>query len=176
MLVVRTVSDPKSLIGALREQIRAVNADVPVYDVATMSELVAASLERRRFAVTLLALFSVLALFLACIGLYGEIAYLVAHRTYEIGIRMALGAQRGSVLMIVIGEGVKLALIGISVGVAGALLLTRFLSSLFFGVHPTDPLTFGSVIVVLLGVALSACYIPARRATKINPMVVLRHE
>jgi ABC-type antimicrobial peptide transport system permease subunit len=120
--------------------------------------------------------FGALGLLLACVGLYGIMAYNVARRTHEIGIRLALGAEGRDVLRMVVGQGFKLALIGVAIGIAGALVLTRFLASLLYGLEPTDPLTFIAVSLILIAVALLACYIPARRASKVDPMVALRYE
>ncbi|HJQ24976.1 MAG TPA: ABC transporter permease [Blastocatellia bacterium] len=175
-LVVRTTDDPHRLVQTIREQVQAVDANLPVYDVKTMDERLARSLEARRFAVTLLGVFAALALLLAAIGLYGVIAYLVTQRSHEIGIRVALGASRADVLRLVLGQALQLALIGIGVGLAAALALTQFMSSLLFGVSPTDPLTFAAICIILTAVALLASYIPARRATRIDPMVALRYE
>ena len=132
--------------------------------------------ERPRFDAVLTALFALLGLLLAAIGLFGLVSYSVARRTHEIGIRMALGAERGDVVRMVVGQGLRLVLIGVAIGIAGALALTRFLSSLLYGVTPTDPLTFIAVSLILIAVALLACYIPARRAAKVDPMVALRYE
>jgi predicted permease len=175
-LVVRTKSDPRPLIGALREQIRAVDAEQPVYDISTMSELVAVSLARRRFAVTLLALFAALALVLAFIGLHGVIAYLVTLRTHEIGIRLALGAQRADVLRLILSQGLLMSLAGVTIGLVAALLATPLLASQLFGVHPADTQTLVAVTLLLMAVAMVASYLPARRATRVDPIVSLRHE
>ncbi|HEY9232918.1 MAG TPA: ABC transporter permease [Blastocatellia bacterium] len=175
-LVVRTTDNPHSLAQTIREQLQAVDANQPVYDIKTMDERLARSLETRRFAVTLLGGFAALALLLAAIGLYGVIAYLVTQRSHEIGIRVALGASRADVLRLVLGQALQLALIGIGVGLAAALALTQFMASLLFGISPTDPLTFAAICIILTAVALTASYIPARRATRIDPMVALRYE
>ncbi|MFL6276266.1 MAG: ABC transporter permease [Blastocatellia bacterium] len=175
-LVVRTTDDPHRLAQTIREQVQAVDANLPVYDIKTMDERLARSLETQRFAVTLLGMFAALALLLAAIGLYGVIAYLVAQRRHEIGIRVALGASRADVLKLVLSQAIQLALIGVAIGLAAALALTRFMSSLLFGVSATDPLTFASICAILIAVALTASYLPARRATRIDPMVALRYE
>jgi putative ABC transport system permease protein len=153
-----------------------VDANQPVYELRSMRERIRASLGPQRLSLTLLAVFAGIALVPACVGLYGVISYGVTERTHEIGIRMALGAQKGDVLTMVLTQGLKLTLIGVALGIAGDLGLTRFLSSLLYGVKPTDPLTFTAVSLILTAVALLACYIPARRATKVDPMVALRYE
>ena len=175
-LVVRTANDPLSLAQTIREQVRAVDANQPVYDIKTMDERLARSLEARRFAAMLLGLFAALALLLAAIGLYGVIAYLVTQRRHEIGIRVALGASRADVLRLVLRQAVQLALLGVAVGLAAAFALTRLMASLLYGVSATDPLTFAAICVILITVALMASYVPARRATKIDPMAALRYE
>jgi len=175
-LVVRTVGDPKPLAGAIRDQVLAIDPNQPVFDVKTMEERVAVTLERRRFAVVLLGIFSGLALLLAAIGLYGVLAFAVSQRTREIGIHMALGARTRDVLLMVIRQGMALVVIGVVLGMAGAYAVTRTIRSLLFEVGATDPLTFVLVSVLLAVVGFVACYLPARRATKVDPLVALRYE
>jgi putative ABC transport system permease protein len=175
-LVVRTAGDPRPLTAAIREQVLAVDPNQPVYDVKTMDERVAVTLETRRFAVVLLSLFGALALILAAIGLYGVLAFTVSQRTREIGIHMALGARVRDVLLMVIRQGMSLVIIGVLLGVAGAFALTRLMRSLLFEVGPTDSLTFVLVSLLLALVGFIACYVPARRATKVDPLVALRWE
>ena len=175
-LVVRTASDPASMIPAIRSQVLSVDKDQPVSDIMTMDQRVAKSVASRRFVMSLLGAFSVLALGLAAVGIYGIMAYLVTQRTAEIGVRMALGAQKRAVLKLVVGKGMALAIIGTVIGLVAALALTRLMRSLLFEVTPTDWLTFLIASMVLLIVALFACYIPARRATKVDPLVALRCE
>ncbi|HET9177600.1 MAG TPA: ABC transporter permease [Terriglobia bacterium] len=175
-LAVRTTAEPDSIVSAVRAQVRDIDPDQPLYHVAALQQVLSESLAPRRFNLLLLGIFALIALALATVGIYGVMAFSVTQRTHEIGIRMALGAQKGQVLRMVIGHGLKLAVIGIAVGIAGALALTRFLTSLLYGVKPTDPLTFVAVSMILIAVALAACYIPARRAAKVDPMVALRYE
>src|SRR5690348_11976 len=144
--------------------------------LGTFRAVFSASLQTRRFNLTMVSIFAIAALLLAAVGISGMMAYWVSQRAKEIGIRMALGAERKDVLKMVVGQGLWLALIGVAIGIGGALALTRFLSSLLYDVKPTDPLTFVAVSLILIAVALLACYIPARRAAKVDPMVALRYE
>jgi putative ABC transport system permease protein len=175
-LVVATESDPANLVSALRQEIRSVDVNAVIREVRTMADIVATTLATRRFLVVVLSAFSVVAVVLASFGLYGVIAHSVRQRTPEIGIRMALGATRGDVLTAVLGEGCKLTAVGVVVGLIGALALTRTVAIFLYDVSPTDPVTFASTSLLLIGIALLACYIPARRAAKIDPMAALRYE
>jgi predicted permease len=175
-VVARAASDPASTSAAIIHLVNAINPDVPVYDIATMEQRVRDSMARQRFAMTMLGGFAGFAMILAAIGIYGVMSFLVTQGTADIAIRMALGARRASILSLVFQQGMRLALVGIIVGLAGALGLTRMMSSLLFGVTPTDPFTFFSVLALLLFVALSACLFPAGRAMRIDPMVALRTE
>ncbi len=175
-LLIRTSQDPASLVAVARHEILALDKDLPVDDVKTMSQRLEDYTSRTRFSTFLLSLFACVALILSAVGLYGVVAYSVARRTHEIGIRMALGARQPDVLKLVVSQGMVLTLVGVALGLAGALGLTRFLVALLYGVRPTDPATFLAVSIVLTGVALVASYIPARRATKVDPMVSLRYE
>ena len=175
-LVVRTAGDPRRLIGAIRSQVYAVDRNQPVSTVRTMENVVAESVGPRRLSMSLLSGFAALALFLAAVGIYGVMSTSVAHRTHEIGIRMALGARKADVLRLVVGQGARLTLAGLGLGVATALPLTRALSGLLFGVSPADPLTFAGISLLLAVASLLACYLPARRAMKVEPMAALRTE
>ncbi len=175
-LVVRTSGDAASVAGAVREAVWKVDKDQPVSNVRTMDEVFAAAVSRERFQTLLLALFAALALVLACVGLYGVISYAVARRTHEIGVRMALGAQPGDVLRLVLRQGMTLTFAGLVFGIAGALAVTRVMTDLLFGVTATDAVTFISVGALLIVVAFLACYVPARRATKVDPLIALRYE
>ena len=175
-LAVRTNVDPKSTVAAIQSAIREVDKDQPVYQIQTIDELMRDSIGTRRFALTILILFAVLALVLAVSGIYGVISYSVTQRTQEIGIRMALGARGGDVLRLVLAQFMRLALIGVALGLIGAYAATRLMTSLLFGVTATDLTTFVLVPLVLLVVALVACLIPARRATRVDPLVALRYE
>jgi len=175
-LVVRSATDPASLVPAIRAAVAAVDKDQPVFGVETMKQLVSDSVSTRRLTLVLLGLFSALALVLAAIGIYGVMSYSVAQRTHEIGIRVAVGAQQKDVLGLVLGEGTRLVLWGVGLGVVSALGFTRLLSSLLFAVGASDPLTYVGVSVALVLVALIACYIPARRALSVDPIVALRYE
>jgi putative ABC transport system permease protein len=175
-LAIRARDTSPGLVEEVKRQIWSVDSRIPVSDVHAMDELIAVSLAQQRFNMLLLGLFAVLALTLATVGIYGTMAYGVNQRTHEIGIRTALGAQRRDVLRLVMRDGTKIALLGIALGIAGALALTRLMASLLFEVKPTDPATFAGVAILLALVALVACYIPARRAMRVNPMVALRYE
>jgi predicted permease len=175
-LVVRTSIDPASLAAAVRNEIRTMDGSAPVYDVTTMRQKVSSSLAQRRFTLALLSVFAAIALLMASIGIYGVISYAVAQRTQEIGIRVALGAQTGDVMKLIVGQGMILAAAGVLLGLVGALGLTRLMEGLLFGVSATDPVTFAAISLLLILVAGLACYIPARRAAKVDPMVALRCE
>ncbi len=175
-IVVRTATEPMVMINAVRREILAVDRDQAVFNVTTLAQLMGESILVRRFLMLLLLVFAVLALILAAVGIYGVMSYVASQRTHEIGIRMALGAQTSDVLKLIIGNGMTLALIGVSVGLAGAFALTRLMAALLFGVSATDAVTFVMVSAGLIAVALVACFIPARRATKVDPLVALRYE
>jgi putative ABC transport system permease protein len=174
--VVRTKQEPASASSAVESAIHSVDADEAVYNVRSMRDVEATSLSPQRLQIVLIGLFAALALVLACMGIYGVMAYSVAQRTCEIGVRMALGAQTGNVLGMILGEGLRLGVLGASIGLAGSFFAARLLSGMLFGVTPSDPFTFASVAVVLVAVAMVACYIPARRATRVDPLVALRYE
>jgi len=175
-LVVRTSSDPLSLAAAVKNQIQTIDKDLPIDEAKTMQQLLADSVSGRRFNMLLLSVFALVALVLAVVGIYGVMSYTVAQRTHEIGIRVAIGAQSSDVFRMVIGQGMRLAIIGVAFGLVGAFGLTRWMTSMLFGVEPTDLATFVIIAVLLTVVALVACYIPGRRATKVNPLVALRYE
>ena len=175
-LVVRTGIEPEVLASTVRRELRNVDVDVATAGVRPMHQFLAASVAARRFNMELLGIFAVTALLLAAAGLYAVIAYLVSQRTREIGIRLALGATPRHILRLMIGQGMKLTLIGVTIGVVGAIVVTRLMRSLLFAVAPTDLMTFGISSVVLIVVALLASFIPARRATKVDPLVALRYE
>ena len=174
--VVRTSQSPLASVAEVRRAIQGIDPDVPLAETTTMEQVLSASLTDWRFHAILLGAFGALGLFIAAIGIYGVISYSVAQRTHEMGVRLALGAEPGDMLRLVVGQGARLALAGVMIGTAGALALTRSLSSMLYGVKPTDPLTFVLVSLLLMAVALFASYIPARRATKVHPMVALRYE
>ena len=175
-LAIRTSVDPAALTAAVRSDVLSLDPEQPVYEVKTMEQLVTTSLAQRQLNMVLFVAFSGIALILAAVGIYGVMSYSVTQRTHEIGIRMALGAQQSSVLRLVVGQGMTLAVGGVAIGIGAALLLTRLMSSLLFGVSSTDPVTFAVISVILIGVALVACFVPARRATKVDPMIALRYE
>ena len=175
-LIAHTAAGPEQLAGAMRAAVRAVDPEQPVYRVSTMEQFVSAHVATPRATMFLRGALAVAALILAAVGIYGVMAYGVTQHTHEIGIRMALGATQRDVLRLVVGQGMTLTLIGEVIGLAGAFALTRLMTSLLFGVSATDPATFTVIALLLTGVALLACYIPARRATKVDPLVALRHE
>jgi putative ABC transport system permease protein len=175
-LLVHTAGNPLLWEGAVRRQVAGADKDQPPHDVLTLDEFLARSLTSRRVTMFLLGAFAVLGLILALVGIYGVVSYSVSHRMHEIGVRIALGAEHSDVLKLVVGQGLGSALIGTGIGLAASLAVTRFLQAMLFGVKPTDPVTFVVVSLVLLVVALLACYLPARRATKVDPMVALRYE
>jgi predicted permease len=174
--VVRTAGAPLGAVSAIRRAAQQVDGSTVVYAVRPMQEIVANSISRQRFTMLLLSVFSVLALVLSAVGIYGVISYLAGQRTHEIGVRMALGASRTDVLRMVLGQGMRIALIGIVIGIAAALGLTRLINKLIYGIRATDPVTFLGVAILLITVALLACYVPARRAMRVSPIVALRHE
>jgi putative ABC transport system permease protein len=175
-IIARTTVNPTTIVPAIERIVRSVDADAPITHIETVDQIIVESSAQPRFQTVLLGSFGVLGLLLAMIGIYGVISYSVVQRTHEIGVRMALGAGRGDVSRMILGEGLLLASIGIAVGVAGALALTRLLRSMLFEIKPTDPATFVGVAILLTLVALAACYIPARRAMRVDPMVALRYE
>ena len=175
-LAVKTASDPTQLTAAAIREIHAVDSDAVVYDVRTMNDRLYDSMARQRFASLMLGAFAAFAMLLAAVGIYGVMSHLVAQSTHDIGVRVALGAQTGNILGMVVRQGMELAAIGIAIGLAGAALLTRVMASLLFGISATDALTFGAVAALLAVVAFFATAIPARRATTVDPMVALRDE
>ncbi|HLW44270.1 MAG TPA: ABC transporter permease, partial [Candidatus Acidoferrales bacterium] len=175
-VVLRTRGDPAAIMAPVRRAVQELDPREIIYDVQTLDEVLSRSFAARRLSMILLAVFAGLALVLSCVGIYGVISYLVGQRTHEIGVRMALGAQHNDVLRLILGQGVRMALMGVGIGLVAALALTRLMSRMLFGVSATDPLTFAGVALLLCGVAVVACYVPARRATRVDPMVALRYE
>ena len=175
-VIMKAAGDPNQLIAAVRQQVKAIDADQPIYSVRTMDDIRSESVAPERLNLTLLSIFAGIALVLAVVGIYGVMSYTVTQRTHEIGIRMAIGAQPRDVFRMVIGQGMMLALMGVASGLIGAFGLTRLMASMLFGVEPTDPMTFAAIAVLLTGVALVACYVPGRRATKVDPVESLRYE
>jgi putative ABC transport system permease protein len=175
-LTVRSSMSAENLAAAVRNEVWALDKDQPIAQVQTMESLFAKAVAPQRFQMLLVGIFAGVALLLSVVGIYGVMAYSVTQRTHEIGIRMALGAQRRDVFKLLMSQGLAEALVGILIGLAGAFALTRLMSSLLYGLSATDPLTFAGVSVLLAAVALLACYLPARRATKVDPLVALRYE
>jgi len=175
-LVVRATANPESLAGAVRSKVREMDADLPVTKVMTMEDVVAQSIWQPRLYSILFGVFAIVALLLATVGIYGVMSYTVSTRTREFGLRMALGAQSGDLIRLILGQGMRLAFLGVAAGLVGAFALTRLLKNLLFEVTATDPLTFALITALLTLVALAACWLPARRATKVDPLVALRYE
>jgi len=175
-VVVRSSLSVSSVAAGIRQAVNSIDKNLPVTDVESFPDALGQSISRERFRTFLLGSFSAIALMLAAVGIFGVISYSTSQRTHEIGIRMALGAQQRDVLRLILGQGAKFALLGLGIGVALALLFTRFIATLLYGVSATDALTFGAVAIVLLTVAMTACYIPARRALRVNPVVALRYQ
>jgi ABC-type antimicrobial peptide transport system permease subunit len=175
-VVVRSSLSVSSVAAEIRETVHSIDKNLPVTDVESFTDAVGQSISRERFRTFLLGSFSAIALLLAAVGIFGIISYSASQRSQEIGIRMAVGAQRRDILRLILGQGAKLALLGLGGGVVLALLLTRLMESLLYNVSATDPLTFAGVAIILLGVAITACYIPARRAMRVDPIVALRYQ
>ena len=175
-VVVKSATPPPTIMQAVKEQVSAVDPELPVSNMRTFDDIVSRSISQPRFYMTLLAIFAAVALVMAAIGIFGVLSYAVAQRTREIGIRMALGAQERSVVRLVVREAMTLVIVGIGIGVAAALALSRTLATMLFAIKATDPATFASVAALLAAVALLATYIPARRATRVDPIIALRAE
>jgi ABC-type antimicrobial peptide transport system permease subunit len=174
--LIRTAPGPLTLVSAVRHEFLAVDNELPVAEVRTMEQVIAKAIARQSFQMLLLVVFASIALLLAAMGIYGVMSYAVEQRTHEIGIRLSLGAGAGDMLRLIVGQGMRLVAIGVILGLAAAYGFTRLLANLLFGVKATDPLTYAIVAVVLTSVALLATYIPARRATKVDPVIALRYE
>ncbi|MGH9794095.1 MAG: FtsX-like permease family protein, partial [Candidatus Acidiferrales bacterium] len=175
-MLARTSGAPAQLAGAARSAVHELDRSLPAFAIQPLADVVDDSVAQRRFSMLLLALFAGIALFLAAVGLYGVLSYTVSQRTQEIGLRVALGAQRGDLMRMVVGHGLRLTLIGVLVGMGGALALARYVATQLFDVTPFDPVSYASTALVLLAIASLACYIPARRALRVDPIIALRHE
>jgi putative ABC transport system permease protein len=175
-IAVRTSVPPETLTSAVRKEVAAVDGELAIAKVRTMDEILSTSIAKQRFNFLLMGLFAALALALVTAGIYGVVSYGVLQRTHEIGVRMALGAKPADVLQLVLKGGMKLIAVGLALGIAGAIFLTRAMTTLLVGVKPTDAITFASVSVLLAGIALLACYLPARRASRVDPIVALHYE
>jgi ABC-type antimicrobial peptide transport system permease subunit len=175
-LVIRTAVDPLSVAAAARTEIHQVDPDQPISNIQTMDEVLGDETASRRMGMTLLTIFASLALLLATVGIYGVLAYFVVQHTQEIGVRMALGAQRSDIVGLVVKRGMRLAVLGVVIGLGAAFALTRLMASLLYGVGTADPMTYAIIGLLLTAVALLACYLPARRASKVDPMVALIYE
>jgi predicted permease len=175
-VVLRTAGDPAAMMGPVRRAVTEHDPREVVYGVQTLDEILTGSVAARRLTMVLLAIFAGLAVLLSCVGIYGVVSYVVGQRIHEIGVRMALGARRSDIMRLVLGEGAKMALAGVAAGIAAALALTRLMANQLFGVSAHDPVTFAAVAVLLTLVSLLACYLPARRAVRVDPMVALRHD
>jgi len=175
-ILARTSGDPSMLTAAARQAVRAIDAGLPAYAITPLTTVISDSVAQRRFSMLLLGVFALMALFLAAVGLYGVVAYGVSQRTQEIGLRMAIGAQRGDVLRMVVGGGMKLAVIGVAIGIACALGLAQLVTTMLYDVKPFDPGSYAATTGILLAVAALACYVPARRAMRVDPVVAMRQE
>jgi putative ABC transport system permease protein len=175
-IFVRGRVDRAATLVEVREQVQSVNPELPVFGAQTLNEVLSVSLSERRFSMEMVGLFALTALLLAGLGIYGLISYIVSERTHEIGIRLALGAQSRNILRMVLRQGLRLAIAGAAVGLVCALIVSHLMAGLLYGVRPTDPLTFAGVALLLIGVALLASYIPARRVIRVDPLVALRYE
>jgi ABC-type lipoprotein release transport system permease subunit len=173
---IRTASKPANLVPTLQKIAAEADKDQPLFDIKSMEESLSDSLSFQRFFARLFGVFAFLALFLAAVGIYGVFSYLVSRRTHEMGIRMALGASRSNVLKLIIGRGMRATVIGLVIGILASLALTRLIGRMLYNVKPTDPPTYIAVALILTAVALAACYVPARRATRVDPLTALRHE
>jgi putative ABC transport system permease protein len=175
-LFLRGRLDPARIPDEARVAVQSINPELPVFGAATLCDVVSGSLSQRRFSMEMVLLFALTALLLAGLGIYGTISYLVSERTHEIGIRLALGAKRGEIMRMILRQGLALAVAGAGLGLVGALIVSHLMAGLLYGVRPTDPVTFVGVAILLIGIALLACYLPARRAMRVDPMVALRCE